>query len=333
MTFIWPAMLIFLMLIPLLVGVYIGMQQRRRALIASYANLGLVQGSSASRLGARRHIPPFFFLAAMIILIVSLARPQAVVGLPRLEGKIILAFDISGSMAADDLKPSRLEAAKDAARRFVANQPSSVDIGVVTFSESGFATQAATTDQDAVLAAINKLAVQKGTSLARGIEASLAAIAAGSDQPTGLSVGRTPTPTPTPMPKGTYTNAVIVLLTDGENNLSPDPMALAQQAADRGVRIYTVGIGSAAGADLHLNGFTVHSRLDEQTLQQISELTGGTYYNAESTEELQAVYDNLNPQLVVKPQNMEVTSLFAGAGVVVLMIGGMLSLLWLGRMP
>ena len=337
MTFLWPVMLIWLLLIPAFVAVYIGLQQRRRRLIASYGNLGLVQGVGPRRPGAlraaRRHVPPAFFLAALAILIVALARPQTVVSLPRLEGTIILAFDVSGSMAADDLKPSRMDAAKAAARSFVERQPSSVQVGVVSFSDGGFATQAPTNDQGAILAAINRLAPQRGTSVAHGIEASLNAIASVTNQPLTLSTSRTQTPTPTPVPKGTYTSAVIVLLTDGENNEMPDPLALAQTAADRGIRIYTVGIGSAEGATLHVNGFTVRSRLDEQSLQQIASLTGGTYYNAENTAQLQDVYDNLDPQLIIKPQKTEVTSLFAGAGILVLMLGGLLSLLWLGRLP
>jgi Ca-activated chloride channel family protein len=135
------------------------------------------------------------------------------------------------------------------------------------------------------------------------------------------------------VPEGTYTSAAIVLLTDGENNESPDPLAAAQTAADRGVRIYTIGIGSAAGATLHIDGFTIHSRLDEATLQQISQLTDGVYYNAENGQDLHTIYDNLNPQLVLKPETMEVTSIFAGAGILVLLIGGAFSFLWFSRLP
>jgi Ca-activated chloride channel family protein len=254
--------------------------------------------------------------------------------LPRIEGTVILAFDVSGSMAADDLKPTRMEAAKAAARAFVERQPSTVQVGVVSFSEGGFSIQAPTDDQGKILAAINRLGVQKGTSLASGIQASLNTIAVTLNPPLSLSTRNlTPGPTPTPVPKGTTTSAVIVLLTDGENTQAPDPLEAAQTAADRGVRIYTVGIGSAAGATLHLDGFTVQSRLDEATLQQIAQITNGAYYNAENEDQLHAIYDNLNPQLVIKPQKTEVTALFAGAGILVLMLGGTLSLLWLGRLP
>jgi Ca-activated chloride channel homolog len=335
MTFIWLPMLAWLSLVPLFVLVYIRMLQRRRRLAARYGNPGLVHEAASRRLGVRRHIPSALFLVALMILIVALARPQTVVSLPRLEGTIILAFDASRSMVADDLKPTRLQAAKIAARTFVQRQPSTVRIGVVSFSEGGFALQAPTNDQDAVLAAINRLRLQSGTSLARGIEASLKAIAAGTDHALTLSSNRrqTSAPTPTPVPKGTYTSAVIVLLSDGENTQAPDPLAAAHMAADRGVRIYTVGIGSTTGAMLHIDGFTVRSRLDEQTLRQIAQLTGGAYYNAANAGELRTIYASLDPQLVIKPQKTEVTSLFAGAGILVLMIGGTLSLLWLGRLP
>lgn len=336
MTFIWPEMLICLLLIPAFIALYVAMLQRRRRLVARYGNYGLVQGTGSRRLGVRRHIPSVFFLLALMFLIVALARPQTVLSLPRLEGTIILAFDVSGSMGADDMKPTRLDAAKAAAVEFVQRQPSTVQIGVVSFSDAGFATQAPTNDQGEVLAAINRLTVERGTSLAHGIEASLSAIAAGTNQPLTLAIRPetdTPAPTPTPVPKGTYTSSVIVLLTDGENTQMPDPFELAQTAADRGVRIYTVGVGSAAGATLHIDGFTINSRLDEPTLQQISQMTGGTYYNAENEKDLHTIYDNLDPQVIIKEQKIEVTSLLAGAGILVLMIGGALSLMWLGRLP
>ncbi len=338
MSFIWPAMLLLLLLIPLFVGLYLRMQQRRRRLAASYGSLGLVQEAAGRGLGIRRHIPPALFLVGLMLLLFALARPQTVVSLPRVEGIVILAFDVSGSMAADDLKPTRMEAAKAAAREFVQHQPTSVQIGVVAFSDGGFAVQAPTNDQEAILATINRLTPQRGTSLGQGILASLNTIAAGAEQALPLDSNLTPAPlptvaTPTPMPKGTYTSAVIVLLTDGENNESPDPLAAAQTAADRGVRIYTVGIGSTAGTTLHVEGFIVHTQLNEAMLQQISQLTDGTYYNAENEQDLRTIYENLDPQLVIKPEKMEVTSIFAGASMLALLIGGAFSLLWFSRLP
>lgn len=335
MSFIWPAMLLLLLLVPLCVGLYARLQQRRRRFAASFGSLGLVQAGAGRRPGWRRHIPPALFLAGLTILVIALARPQTVISLPRVEGTVILAFDVSGSMAADDLKPTRMEAAKAAARDFVERQPRSVQIGVVAFSDNGFAVQAPTNEQEAILAAINRLTPARGTSLGQGILASLNVIAGDTAQAPRLysNLTPTPTPTPTPVPKGTYTSAVIVLLTDGENNETPDPAAAAQAAADRGVRIYTVGVGSAAGTTLHVNGFTVYTQLDEAALQQIAQLTDGAYYNAESQEDLRAIYENLDLQLVIKPEKTEVTALFAGAAVLLLLIGATCSLVWFSRVP
>ena len=303
---------------------------------AGFGDPALVRETLGTRTGLRRHIPAILFLVALGILIVALARPQAEVGLPRLEGTVVLVFDVSGSMGADDLKPTRMEAARAAALDFVANQPPTVRVGVVSFSDGGFTTQPPTDDQASVVAAINRLAVQSGTSVGRGIEAALNVIAADAGQsPLTLAVTRTdvPAPTPTPVPDGAYKSAVIVLLTDGENNQDPDPLELAQRAEDRGIRIYTVGIGTTEGAILNIEGFSIRSRLDEEALQQIAQLTGGEYFNATSEEDLRAIYNNLNPHLTIRPQEMEVTSLFVGAGILVLMIAGALSLVWLGRLP
>jgi Ca-activated chloride channel family protein len=349
MSFIWPTMLLLLLFIPLFGVLYILLQQRRRRFAASYSSLGLVQGAMGRGPGIRRHVPPALFLVGLTILMIALARPQTLVSLPRVEGTVILAFDVSGSMAADDLKPTRMEGAKAAARDFVQRQPRSVQIGVVAFSDSGFEVQAPTNDQDAVLASINRLTPERGTSLAQGILASLstiAASAASTGQAVQIDSSLTPVPLPTvatpsapedpfgtPLPDGTYTSAVIVLLTDGENNESPDPLAAAQTAADHGVRIYTVGIGSAAGSTLHINGFTVHTQLDEAMLQQISQLTDGAYYNAENEQDLRTIYENLAPQLVIKPEKTEVTSIFAGASIFVLLLGSTFSLLWFSRLP
>src|SRR5512136_1447270 len=177
MSFIWPVMFVLLLLIPLCVVLYIRMQRRRQRLAASYASFGLGQQAAGRRPGARRHIPIIVFLIGLTILIVALARPQTVVSLPRIEGTVILAFDVSDSMAADDLKPTRLEAAKVAARDFVDKQPLTVQIGVVAFSDSAFSVQAPTYDRTAIMAAINRLVPTRGTSLATGILTSLNTIA------------------------------------------------------------------------------------------------------------------------------------------------------------
>lgn len=335
MSFIWPTMLLSLLALPLLVALYLRVQRRRRGLAARYGSLGTITGGGGA-LRWRRHVPPAIFLLALATLLLGLARPQATVNLPRVEGTVILAFDVSGSMAADDLKPTRLEAAKVAARAFVERQPATVQIGVVTFSDGGLAVQAPTNEQAEVLAAINRLAPARGTSLSSGILASLNAITvAGDKQGARYYSNRTPVPTvaPTAVPKGVYTPAAIILLTDGENTAPPTPFAAAQLAADRGVRIYTVGIGSPTGVPLRIEGFVVQSRLDEVTLKQIAGVTSGAYYNAATAQDLRAVYENLGTNLVIKPVTTEVTSIFAGVGLLVLLLGGFCSALWFGRLP
>lgn len=336
MTFIWPFMLWLLLLVPLGVVLYLYLGRRRRQMAARYAGLGMLQEAQGGGPGSKRHVPSAFFLLSMTVLIVGLARPQMEVSLPKVVGTVILAFDVSGSMAATDLQPTRMEAAKAAALEFVKRQPSTVKIGIVAFSDSGLSVQPPTDDQAAIAAAINRLSPHQGTSLANGILASLDAIALAQKGPiTNYYSNQTPqpTPTPTPVPQGTYTSASIVLLTDGENNENPNPLAAAQAAADRGVRIYTVGIGSPQGTTLHVNGFMVHTQLDENELKQISRITGGTYYNAGNTEDLRKIYDDLKPQLVIKPEKTELTSLFAGASILMMLIGGLFSLLWFGHLP
>jgi Ca-activated chloride channel homolog len=336
MSFIWPGLLFSLVLVPLLIMIYLLLQRRRKQLSANYGKLGFGQAGANKTPGFRRHVPPALFICSFAILMVALARPQTTVSLPRVQGTVILAFDVSGSMGANDLKPTRMEAAKTAARDFVNQQPIDVQIGVVAFSDNGFSVQIPTNDKDVVLAAINRLSPQRGTSLGNGINATIKSIitaAAGSSTRFYSNLTPEPTPSPTPVPKGSYTSAAVVLLTDGENNESPDPLAAAQVAADRGIRIYTIGIGSAAGTTLHVNGFTVSTRLNEAMLKQIAQITGGEYYNATTEQDLRKIYDNITPQMQIKPEETEVTSLFAGASILVMLTGALFSLVWFSRLP
>jgi Ca-activated chloride channel family protein len=329
-------MLLTLLLIQLFVVLYLRIQNRRRRLSAEFSNLGFAQNSGGKQNALRRHIPATILLIGLAILLLTLARPQAVVSLPRVEGTVILVFDVSGSMAATDLAPTRMEAAKAAARNFVQKQPISIQIGVVAFSDSGLSVQGPTNDQETILAAINRLSPAYGTSLGNGILSSLNTLAAMDAEPAPSyysNLTPEPTPTPTPMPPGRYSSAVIVMLTDGENNEDPDPLAAAQAAADRGVRIYTVGIGSPEGANLEVDGFTIHTQLNEELRTQISQITGASYYNAGSEQDLANVYDNIAAQLVIKPEKMEITAILTGVGFLVLLIGGLFSLFWLNRLP
>ncbi len=335
--FIWPAMLYLLLVVPVLVFVWWRVTRRRRQAAARFTLFGL--GRPTGRLQSlRTYLPAAFFLVGLIGLFVAAARPQTIVSLPRREGTVILAVDVSGSMSADDMKPSRMEAAKAAMRDFVDRQPAGIQIGVVAFSDSGFSVERPTYDKDSVLATIERLSPQRGTSLGNGIIASLNTITSGNaanwQQPkVYTNLTPTPTPTPTPVPAGSYTSAAIVLLTDGDNNENPDPNEAAKTAADRGVRIYTVGIGSEAGQTIKVNGFTVHTSLNADLLQAIADATGGHYYNAQTEKDLKSVYENINLQFVVRPEKLEVTSLLAGISLVIFLLAGALSMIWLGRIP
>jgi len=334
MTFIWPQLLFLLICAPLLVFLYARMQRRRREAAARFNALGFAQGGMTSA-GARRHIPAIAFLLGVTVLLTSAARPQAPITLPRLEGTVILTFDVSGSMAADDMEPTRMEAAKAAARALVEDQPSSVLIGVVAFSDGGLSVQSPTNNKEEILATIDRLEPKRGTSLGNGILVSLNLIATSHGDPSILQVSAVETDeqTPLPQPQGWYTSSMIVLLSDGENNQNPDPLIGAELAADLGVRIYTIGVGSLAGDQIEVEGFTVHSQLDEGLLRAVSVETGGEYYFASNEEDLNRIYDDLKPQLTIRSEEMEVTSIFAGLGFVILLIGGALSFLWFGHVP
>lgn len=338
MSFIWPPMLVLLLTVPVGASLYVLRERRRRLRIVALGSLQTPAAPGvAGRGGAiRRRIPGALLLTGLTVLILAMARPQSVVGIPRFEGTVILSFDVSGSMAADDMAPTRMEASKAAARTFVARQPASILIGVVAFSDSGFAMLVPTDDQAQVLAAIDRLGPERGTSIGRGIISSLTAIAVSEQDPeAGYYTNRSPDPNPLPpvVPAGTYASAAIVLLTDGENNQRPDPFEAAQAAAERGVRIFTVGLGTAAGTTLEVEGFRVHSRLDEPTLQRIAEMTDGAYFAAADPEQLSAIYDDIETRFVIRPEATEITSVFAGAGALILMVGALGALLWLGRVP
>lgn len=335
MSFIWTSMLWSLILIPLLALLYLRMQRRRAQIALRYGSLGLVQQASGRGVGMRRHVPAILFLVGLTVLFVALARPQMVIGLPKVEGIVVLAFDVSGSMAAEDFEPNRLEAAKAVAIDFVSRQPSTVRIGVVAFSESGLSVQIPSEDQTSIIDAIERLKPQRGTSLANGIVASLNTIAniTGQEPIVGFEGADVPAPLNGTPEISADQSSVIVLLTDGENNMDPNPIQAALLAAERGVRIHTIAVGSAEGTQLTVNGFTVFTRVDEATLQQISEITQGTYFNAQTEDDLREVYESIEPRLKIEEEAQEVTAVFAGVSILILLIGGLLSLLWFSRVP
>ncbi len=342
MQFQWGPALLALLVVPLLAVLYVRAQRRRQRYALRYASLALVRGAVGPGPGRRRHVPPALFLLGLAFALVALARPVAVVTLPNEEGIVILAIDVSGSMIAPDVEPNRIEAAKDAAKRFVEKQRSNdkVRVGVVSFSDVAFIVQPPTTDRDATIAAINRLRPQRGTAIGRGILTSLDAIVEGSDAelPSAqLQVrpgGQVAVPSaPPPLPKGVYAPATIILLSDGENNQPPAPLSILDQAANRGVRIYTIGLGNPDGTVIRVEGRAIRTRLDETTLRKIAEGTDAEYYSATSVEDLRQVYENLGTQIVFRIEKTEISAAFSALAVVLLLCAGGLSLAWFNRLP
>jgi len=325
MTFTWPWMLVTLAAVPALVVGYRRMLRGQAQRRADLAALGLVT-PTPTRPDTARHVVPVLVGAALTLTLLALARPVASVAEPRREGTVILAFDVSTSMAAKDEEPTRLDYAKAAARSFVDKQPSSIRMGVVAFGGSALVLQQPTRDKNEALSAINRLAPQGDTDIGRGILASLGAIAGKVITAAGGTEGGNPE-----TPIGYYGGTAIVLLTDGENTDGPDPLELADLASAAGVRIYPVGLGSTSGSVLQVDGFSIATALDEDTLKQIARTTGGTYYPAADPATLAQVYDSLELTWTSRMVPREVTSLVAALATLLLLAGAGLSVVRSGR--
>jgi Ca-activated chloride channel family protein len=320
-------MLAALVAVPLAVVAYRRALSRRRRRTEALAGQGLVFVAKPGRRGIRRHIPFTLFAIALGAMVVALARPSVNLAIPRREGKVVLAFDVSNSMLADDLTPTRMEAARSAARGFVERQPSTIEIGVVAFGDGGLVALLPTRTKSDVLAAIDRLSPQGGTSLGKGIFTSLSAIA---EQPISISEEELAGDLED-IDIGYYGNAAIVLLTDGENTADPDPVAMAQLASVAGVKVHTIGVGSEQGAVVEIDGFSIATALDVAMLAEIAKVSGGTFALAEDEETLAAVYDSIDLKFVREGKKTEVTALFAGIAAVLLLTGGILSMVWFGR--
>ncbi len=344
MEFQWPGNLWLLIVVALLVMVYVVMQRRRQRYALRYASLALIRQAVGRGPGIRRHIPPVLFMLGFAVLVIALARPAALVKVPGLEGTVVLAIDVSGSMLADDVKPNRMEAAKEAAKTFVERQrlaKNNIRIGIVTFSDNAQIIMAPTLDRAALTEAIDRLRPQRSTAIGRAIIVSLEAIFEGTDTAPGdpddavvnRTPGRTARPSPKPLPPGQFATASIVLLTDGENNQSPPPLSVIDRAVNLGIRVYTVGVGTPEGAIVKSEGRSARSELDETTLRKIAEVSGAKYFNAQSESDLQQIYSNLATELVLRDERAEVTVVFAAASAALLLLAGCFSLLWFNRLP
>ncbi len=330
MSLVWGGVLWLLILVPLLVGVYILIQRRRRKYAVRYSSLSLVKESLGRGPGFGRHIPAILFVIGVTVMLAAVARPLATITSPSEQGTVILAIDVSGSMATADLQPTRLDAAKSAAGIFVNKQPQNVRIGVVSFSEDSSLIQAPTTDRGQILAAIVRLAPQSATAIGQGILTSLEAIfeptATPMTGPVDILGNPSQANSPTPLPRGTFAPAAIILISDGQNNSPPNPLDTASQAADRGVRIYTIGIGNDESASNYTKISTVVN-LDEATLKAIAKETGAQYFNAVNETDLNNIYGNLGTRIVFEARQTELTVFFTGFAIMIMLTAGIISML------
>jgi Ca-activated chloride channel family protein len=319
-------MLAALLLIPVLVAAYVSTRRRRARRAEALAHQGLVT-TDARRLRWRRHVPFALFAAALAVLVVGLARPMATVKLPRREATVVLAIDVSNSMAATDVKPSRIEAAKAAAGAFIHRQPPAVRIGVVAFGPGAVIVQTPTLAHADALKAVERLSLGGGTSVGQGLLTSLDAIA-----------GKTLTIDVAALSSdsgkvdvGYYGASTIVLFSDGEETSGPDPVALAGVASVAGVHVQTIGIGTAAGTTVQINGFSVATALDSDLLQKVASVTDGSYHQANDAAGLTAISKTIDLRFKVVTEHTEITAAFAAAAVLLLAAGALLSVLWFGR--
>jgi len=340
MTFVWPHLLWALLAIPLLVLLYLWLLNKRKKSTLRFASLAVVKQAQGGGPGWRRHVPPALLLLALGALLVATARPMAVVTLPLQQETIILAMDVSGSMRATDVQPDRLTAAQEAAKSFLIDLPRSVRVGVVSFAGTAAVVQPPTQSREDVVAAIDRFQLQRGTAIGSGIVLSLATIfpEAGIDlsQITGqrnMPLGPSDKPKQdfVPVAPGSYASAAVILLTDGQRTTGPDPLDAAKMAADRGVKVYSVGIGTKEGETIGFEGWSMRVRLDEETLKNIANLTRGEYFYAGTATDLKKVYQSLSSRLMVEKKETEVSSLFAALGAVLVLIAATLSVWWFGR--
>lgn len=303
---------------------YVAIQRRRAAALAA-AGFGALAGGGSRRAAVRRHLPWALLLAALPILLVGLARPQAEVAVPRVSGTVVLAFDVSNSMAAEDVAPSRLAAAQAAATGFVDRQPDTVDVGVLVFGDQALLTQAPTDDHAAANAAIARLSAGGGTSLGQAILVALGAI---TGRPVSLPADGAPA---TPGALGYWPSATIVVFSDGQQTGGPDPQAAAELAAGAGVRIQTVGVGTARGATVEVDGFQLGTALDQSLLTTVAQTTGGAYHEAGDAAVLDAATDAIDLRLTTRKEPLELTAPFAAVALLLLALGALLGVRWHGR--
>lgn len=351
MTFLWREALWLLLAVPALIGLYLFVLRRRKAAVR-IPSLALVREAATPAQQIKRHLPPVLFLLALVAMLMAVSRPAAVTALPTEQRTIVLAMDVSLSMGAEDMAPTRLAAAQAAAKEFVRKQPRDVRIGVVAFAGHADLVQPPTTRRSAVLAAIDQLQLQYSTALGHGVVAALMTIFPEADIGSQYDIfgsGRTPqkplrdaqlaqsTPAhapakAAPVAPGSYSSAAIVLLTDGRSTFGIGHRQAAQMAAERGVRVFTVGFGKSEGGSINFSGTSLDVEFDEAALREIAAITRGSYFHASTAEELKSIYRDLTGRIVLEPKFLELTALFTALGAVLSLSSVGLSFAWSPRL-
>ncbi len=347
MNFLWPNLLWLMAALPLLVLAYWWLLKRKKKIALRYASLSIVREAMGKGPGFRRHIPPLLFLIAMAAMLLAAARPVATISLPLQQEMIILAMDVSGSMRATDVQPNRLVAAQNAAKAFLKDLKRDVKVGIVAFAGTAQVVQAPTLSREDLVAAIDRFQMQRATAIGNAIVVSLATIfpedgieisqlLPQNQRPQGISLDQQNLQQKTkkefvPVAAGSYNSAAIILLTDGQRTTGVDSLEAAKLAADRGVRIYTVGIGTVNGETIGFEGWSMRVRLDEVTLKAIAAKTEGEYYYAGSAADLIKVYNKLGSRLTMEKKETEVSGLLALAAAVLALLAAGLSMLWFNR--
>jgi Ca-activated chloride channel family protein len=345
MTFMWPQLLWLMLLVPMLVAVYMWLLGRKKKLALRYASLSIVREAMGAGPGLRRHIPPVLFLLAIAVMLLAASRPLAVVTLPMTQETIMLAMDVSGSMRATDVAPSRIVAAQNAAKAFLTELPRDVKVGIVAFAGSAQVAQLPTLNREDLVSAIDRFQLQRGTAIGNGIVMSLAtlfpdagidlsAMAYGRERQKGVSIDQPKQDEKNPfvpVAPGSYASAAIILLTDGQRTTGVDSLEAAKMASERGVRVYTVGVGTVNGETIGFEGWSMRVKLDEETLKAIANKTQADYFYAGTAADLKKVYETLSSRLTVEKKETEISGLLALAAAVLAITSAALSLLWFNR--
>ncbi|MEO8409036.1 MAG: VWA domain-containing protein [Propionivibrio sp.] len=344
-TFEWPLMLWSLLLLPAVVGLYLWILRRKQRSAVRFASLGLVSAALGAGNRVRRHVPPGLFMIGLALVLLATARPVATVLLPTQQETIILVMDVSGSMRAADVQPSRLQAAQAAAKAFIADLPARTRVGIVAFAATASVVQAPTLSREDLVAAIDRFQLQRGTATGSGLIVALATLFPEAGIDIGqLLYGRQPDTRDAPLgerdaareefkpvPPGSNGSAAMILLTDGQRTTGPDAVEVAQLVADRGVRVYTVGFGTKEGETIGFQGWSMRVRLDEESLKRIAELTQGEYFYAGTAIDLRNVYQALTARIAFERKHTEVSALFAALAAAFIILAAALSLWWHGR--